>query len=153
MKLFNSFYNNEAIASIALGYFIKIHKVSEISKLFLVLPFVLHEPSLRKLKGNSYKRSLEEFIVKNSECIINFNTRYIDCLTLTINALTILQQAQIIHLKDNNVYYNNQSQFLPGKAIQHSKRAYNICKAINELDVLLKQDTASAFYSKLKIEL
>ena len=75
-KNIGSIYNNEAIASLALGLCIRNLKVISIPKTMLILAFLLHEPTAKKLRSISLKRSLEEFVLKNPEVVMGFNWIY-----------------------------------------------------------------------------
>jgi hypothetical protein len=149
----NSLYNNEAIASTALAYCFNELKVVEYSKVFLILPFVLHEPTARRLRGQTNKRSLEEFIVKAPECFITFNARYQDFLTLTINSIIILYEANVISIKNDLIYFNNQANYSPFESRSSSNRAENIQKALDSLCLLFGTESTSSFYLKLKVQL
>lgn len=153
MKETGYLYNNEAIACVAIGYFLKQHRMISMSKILFVLPFVLHEPTVKKLRNRSYKRSLEEFILKNPECFINFNARFLDFLPLAINALTILSEIGIAKIKGEKIFYNYNSLFSPDKSNEIGNRAKNILPAIDRLDELMKEQDVNSFYLKLKIEL
>jgi len=148
----NFIFNNEAISTVCIGYFINNLKVVSIPKILLVLPFVLHEPTVKKLRGNSLKRSLEEFILKNPEVIANFNARFIDLLPLAVNSITILKELSIIKL-DRNFAYLNQDNFHPDRYRNIGERMKNIFKAIDALCELMIESDINSFYLNLKIEL
>lgn len=149
----NSLYNNEAIASTALAYCFNELNVIEYSKAFLILPFVLHEPTARRLRGQTNKRSLEEFIVKAPECFITFNARYQDNLVLTVNSIIILYEANVISIKNDIIYFNSQADYSPFKSRSSSKRAEDIQKALDSLCVLFAAESTASFYLKLKVQL
>lgn len=149
----SSLYNNEAIASTALAYCFNELKTVEYSKAFLILPFILHEPTARRLRGQTNKRSLEEFIVKAPECFITFNARYQDFLILTINSITILYEANVISIKNDAIYFNHLANYSPFKSRSNSKRAEDIQKALDSLCILFKTEPTSSFYLKLKVQL
>lgn len=153
MKQSNSLYNNEAIAVFAIGLFLKIHKTIEIPKILFVLPFILHEPTLKKIRSKSYMRSLEEFVIKNPECIINFNSRFLDNLPLTTNSITILNDLEIIRIEKTFIHFNEHSGFNPPPTYKIGKRAQDMFKAIEGLSELMKIEDVNSFYIKLKIEL
>jgi len=148
-----SINNNEAIASVALGYLIKVYGTISAAKAMLVLPFVLHPPTVRKLRGNSLKRSLEEFVVKNPECFISFNARFVDYLPLSVNAVTILQEMNVIEILRDQLNYNYKSAFSPEYTRQVGKRAGDFFTAIDVLADLLRGQSENSLYLKLKIEL
>ena len=151
---FNSYlYNNEALASIALGYFLKKQGIISIAKVLLVLPFVLHEPTVKKLKCQSFKRSLEEFILKHPECLLNFNGRFLDFLPLAINALTLLNAMKVIRIKRDMICFNYDSSFFHEYPKNIGARANNMFPAIDVLYELMQDQNINSFYLKLKIEL
>ncbi|MCT4588906.1 MAG: DUF6521 family protein [Carboxylicivirga sp.] len=153
MKKSAYLYNNEGLASVAIGYFMKLQGITTLTKALLILPFVFHEPTVRKLKGRSYKRSLEEFIVKNPECIINFNMRFQDFLPITINSISILNDINVIRIVNDSLHFNYENDFSPELSSSIGSRAKNIFKAIDVLNELMKDQDSSSFYLKLKIEL
>lgn len=144
-------YNNEAIACVAIGYLLRTHKMLPIAKLVLILPFVLHEPTCKKLRGRSNKRSLEEFILKNPECVMNFSARYLDFLPLSINAVTILYEMGVINIKGNKVHYNHSSSFHPERFELIGQRARNIFPALDSLHEIMQSQDVNSFYLKLNI--
>lgn len=143
-------FNNEAIASVAFGYFISINKQVSFAKAVLFFPFVLHDLTVKRLNSSSYKRSIEEFIVQYPSCLVNFNTRFLDFLPLAINSITILNEAKVITIHQDEILYNDESNFLPKSA---GKRIEKIIKATEALSILLMQEKTSSLYLKLKIRL
>ena len=144
-------YNNEALASVALGYFLKRYGTISIAKLMLVLPFVLHNPTVRNLRSKSNKRSLEEFIIKHPECLINFNTRYFDFLPVSINTITILSEMGVLIIKSDKICYNQYSSFAPENSNKIGDRAKNMFPAIDVLVDLMHGQDVNSFYLKLKV--
>lgn len=153
MKQSGYLYNNEALACVAIGYFLKRHNMISIAKLLFVLPFVLHEPTVKKLRNRSYKRSLEEFILKNSDCLINFNRRFYDFMPLTINAITILKEMKVLNIKGSKIYYNHHSSFSPENYYKIGKRADDLFVAVDVLNGIMDGQDVNSFYLKLKIEI
>ncbi|MEJ5092716.1 hypothetical protein GEO21_21975 [Sphingobacterium faecium] len=149
-----SITNNEALATIALGYLFKIHGPISAAKAVLILPFIFHPPTVKKLRNNSEKRSLEEFILKNPECFFSFNARFIDQLAVSINAITILQEIQVISILRDKINFNCNSKFEP-EYFQRKigKRASNFLYAIEKLSDLFIDQNENSLYLKLKIEL
>lgn len=145
-------FNNEAIASISIGYFLRIHGSVEITKLLFILPFVLHEPTVKRLRNQAFKRSLDEFILKNPDVILGFNARYFAYLPLSMNSLTILKEMEIISVEKDIIKFNYKSRFDPEYAPVGS-RAIQLFGAIDNLCQLMIYETSSSFYQKLKITL
>lgn len=146
----NYIYNNEAIATLAICSFLKVHQEIDISTSILILPFLLHEPTVRQLNSNSNKRSIEEFLSNYPESLVNFNTRILDLLPLSINAITILNDAEIIEIKTNKISYQNNRSFQPSKS---GKRSERIIRASNSLSNLFMNEKESSLYLKLKVQL
>lgn len=146
-------YNNEAISTIALGYFISKVKVISIPKLMLILPFVLHEQTLRQLNNNSINRSLEELIIKKPLLLSNFNSRFKDFLPLSINSVTILYELQIIKIDRDYIYFNEDSNFNYRDLKEIGERAKKILKGIDSLKEIITKTDNNSLYLTLKIEL
>ncbi len=146
-------YNNEAISTIALGYFISKVKVISIPKLMLILPFVLHEQTLKQLNNNSINRSLEELIIKKPLLLSNFNSRFKDFLPLSINSVTILYELQIIKIDRDFIYFNEDSNFNNRDLKGIGERAKKILKGIDSLKEIITKTDNNSLYLTLKIEL
>jgi hypothetical protein len=148
----NTIYNNEAIAAVAIGYFMQGHTKIEHAKALFVLPFVLHDPTANRLRSRSYKRSLEEFIVSNVDCVINFNDRFIEYLPLTINAITILEAINVIKIDKHYLHFNNTNLvFNPQYDSSLGDRAKKVMKAVDGLREIMFLEDTSSFYLKLKV--
>ena len=146
-------YNNEAISTIALGYFMSRVKVISIPKFMLVLPFVLHEQTLRQLNNNSINRSLEELIIKKPLLLSNFNSRFKDFLPLSINSVTILNELQVIKLDRKYIYYNEDSNFRTRELKDIGNRIQKIIKGIDSLIEIITNIDNNSLYLTLKVEL
>lgn len=146
-------YNNEAISSIALGYFMSKVGVISINKFMLVLPFVLHEQTLKQLNNNSINRSLEELIIKKPLLLSNFNSRFKDFLILSTNSVTILNELEVIKLDRKFIYYNEQSSFNKNNMRDIGKRIDKIMKGIDNLINIITAQDSNSLYLILKIEL
>lgn len=152
-RIFLNSSNNEAIAAVSLGYFVKIYGPVSISKLLLFLPIILHSQSVKKLRGNSFKRSIEEFILKNPECFTTFNARYFHYLPLSINAVTILYEAKIVEILKDQISISSGTTFLPEETKSIGKRTLDSFAAIERVAEMFADQTAASLYLKLKIEL
>ncbi len=97
---------------------------------------------------------MEEFIIKNVDCIINFNSRFEDYLPLTINSITILREIGLINIDRHNISFNNagpELKSLTGKNL--GSRIQDIFKANEFLSDLMKVEKVNSFYLKLRIAL
>jgi hypothetical protein len=146
-------YNNEAISTIALGYFMSKVGAISIPKFMLVLPFVLHEQTLKQLNNNSINRSLEELIIKKPLILSNFNSRFKDFLPLSINSITILNELDIIELDREYIYFNEKSLFNQRDLNQIGNRIKKIMKGIDNLIEIITTHDNNSLYLTLKIEL
>lgn len=146
-------YNNEAISTIALGYFMSKVGVISIPKFMLVLPFVLHEQTLKQLNNNSINRSLEELIIKKPLILSNFNSRFKDFLPLSINSITILNELDIIELDREYIYFNQISLFNQRDLNEIGNRVKKIMKGIDSLIEIITNHDNNSLYLTLKIEL
>jgi len=146
-------HNNEALAAVSIGHFLSLQRQIEFSKLLFILPFVLHEPSVKRLRSSSYKRSLEEFIIKNIDCVINFNSRFEDYLPVTVNSVTILREIGVISVDGTLIRFNPDFEelFLPEENDSVGDRASDIFKANKSLHKLMQIETTESFYLKLRI--
>ena len=154
MKLTSaSINNNEALATVAIGYLLKLSGTMTAAKAMLILPFIFHPPTVRKLRGNSLKRSLEELIVKNPECFISFNARFVDYLPLSVNAVTILQETNLVTVLRDQITFNYATDFSPEYTRKIGKRAGDFLPAIEALSDIFKEQSENSLYLKLKIEL
>lgn len=146
-------YNNEAISTIALGYFMSKVGVISIPKFMLVLPFVLHEQTLKQLNNNSINRSLEELMIKKPLILSNFNSRFKDFLPITTNSVTILNELGIIKLDRQYIYFNEESNFNNRELNEIGTRVKKIMKGIDSLIEIIANNDTNSLYLTLKIEL
>lgn len=146
-------YNNEAISAIALGYFMSRVRVISIPKFMLILPFVLHEQTLRQLNNNSINRSLEELITKKPLLLSNFNSRFKDFLPLSINSVTILNELQIIKVDRKYIYFNRDSDFKSSDLKDIGTRIQKIMRGLDRLIEIITSMDNNSLYLTLKIEL
>jgi hypothetical protein len=150
MKL--STYNNEALASVCLGYYSSLVTEVSIAKVMIVLPFILHEQTARRLRGNSNKRSLDEFIIGNTDCLINFNKRFIDFLPVSVNAVIMLGEMDIVIISSKTIIFNrDKTKFNPHQAMNLGKRARTLLSSIESLEPILSYEKDWSAYLKLKI--
>ncbi len=146
----NYLYNNEAVSTVAIGHFIRTHKMVDIATILMILPFVLHEPSVKRLNSIANKRSLEEFIVMYPDCLVNLNSRFLDFLPLAINAITILSEGKTIQINRDKVFFIGDEEYNLEKS---GKRIQKNVKANMALSSLFELEKTSNIFLKLKIQL
>lgn len=147
-------YNNEALATVCLGYYLLLATEVSHAKATIILPFVLHEQTARRLRGNSNRRSLDEFILGNTDCLVNFNKRYFDYLPVSVNAITLLSEMGIVNLTARTIIFNtNTTRFNPYAAANLGKRAKSLLNSIEGLVPVLSHEEDWSVYLKLKIVL
>ena len=146
-------YNNEALAAVTLGYFISLHEEVVYTKLLLILPFIFHEQTARKLRGTSHKKSLDEFIIGNIDCMSDFNRRFQEFLPVCINAIILLSEMKVVTMKFDRVSFNRgQTNFNPSVTSSLvGKRAMALFTSLDNLTDILKSEDSIGTYLKLKI--
>ena len=108
---------------------------------------------MKVLKSKSTKRSLEEFIIKNLDVITNFNSRFEDYLPLSINCLTLLVESKIVRLEGCNVIFNDSDKDHFAATNSLGSRANDIFLANEIVSQLMKIESTSSFYLKLRVVL
>lgn len=147
-----STYNNEALASVCLGYYSMLSSDISHSKAMIILPFIFHEQTAKRLRGTSNKRSLDEFILGNTDCLINFNKRFIDFLPISVNAVIMLNEMSIVKLSSRNISFNTgETRFNPHAASNIGKRTRALLTSIENLVPILSPEEDWFAYLKLKI--
>ncbi len=152
MKEVNSFYNNELITAIAILSALKKAKTLEISKILLIQPLLSYAGVLSFVKKGTVKvRSIEELIIKRNITFTNFNKRYFESLSLSINSIFLLEQLNLIIIDDNKLIHSEIQFDFGHKTL--GKRAKEVISAANNLAEMLKREDASNLYLSLRIEL
>ena len=144
-----NYYNNLSVGIISLGFVLNKSKTLPLSKLFLILPFVTHSELLTYLARQSTKiQSIEKLIVDKTVCFSNFNKRYYDALTLTVEAIEYLNDLDYIQIKNGRVTLLKDFNYDKNMG----KRAEKIHKISTNIAKILK-DRADNLYLNLRIEL
>ncbi|MFK5970837.1 MAG: DUF6521 family protein [Candidatus Marithrix sp.] len=144
-----NYYNNLGIGIISIGFVLKKAKTFPLSKLFLILPFVTHSELLTYLAKQSTKiQSIEKLIVDKTVCFSNFNKRYYDALTLTVEAIEYLNDLEYIQIENGSVMLLKDFNYDKNMG----KRAEKIHKTSTNIAKILK-DRADILYLNLRIEL
>jgi hypothetical protein len=102
-------YNNEALASCIFLSILNKKESIEISRLFLVLPFILDDRTVNYLSDKILLDKieyLEELIDKKPRYFVSFNKRYLSFLPVSINALKILYNTKQIVISGKYIEKN-----------------------------------------------
>lgn len=135
-------YNNEALCCVGIISTLNNIKKLNYAKIFLVAPLIFNSQFIRFLNSNSDIKSIEDLTIKKGYLFTKFDSQYKESILLTIKALLILENANIISI-DNNIVYLNQSVEFDEKQI--GKRGTTIKKASRKLSKLLSEDDAKLY--------
>lgn len=152
MKELNSFYNNELITGIAILSALKKAKTLEISKALLIQPLLSYSGILNFVKKGTVKiRSIEELIIKRNITFTNFNKRYFENLSLSINSIFLLKQLKLIAIEGNKLIRTEEQFDFDNNAL--GDRAKEVISAASNLAEMIKREDASNLYLSLRIEI
>lgn len=152
MKELNSFYNNELITGIAILSALKKAKTLEISKALLIQPLLSYTGVLNFVKKRTVKvRSIEELIVKRNITFTNFNRRYFESLSLSIDSIFLLKQLKLIIIEGNKLICTDEQFNFENSTL--GDRAKEVISAASNLADMLKREDASNLYLSLRIEI
>lgn len=135
-------YNNEALCCVGIISTLNNIKKLNYAKIFLVAPLIFNSQFIRFLNSNSDIKSIEDLTIKKGYLFTKFDSQYKESILLTIKALLILENANIISI-NNNIVYLNQSVEFDEKQI--GKRGTTIKKASRKLSKLLSEDDAKLY--------
>jgi hypothetical protein len=142
---------NEAIFAFSIIEVLKHCKSLPVSKVTLIPAFLQSKITVNNLKrANSRIRSIEELISFSPFIVTGFNNRYIDTLSITTNAITILLDSNILQLDNQNLKYNPESKFELSPNFSQGK---NIVKSSEKLANILLNENNYELFLKLRIRL
>lgn len=144
----NYFYNNIGISSLAILYTLKNYKKGlELSKLFLIIPFVSNNTLVTYLSRKNIEiLSLDSLIIEKNHLFVNFNSLYKENITLTLNTLQFLNDIKIIKFKNNKVFLDKEMTYHKDMG----KRCEKIYEASKNLAKLLEEKNEK-IYLNLRI--
>lgn len=143
-------YNNEAIACSTIILVLQEVTRLDISKLCLILPFLLDEKTVSLLEKNmDNNMSMSEIIANNPNCFSSFNRRYIALLPVLINSTTILYDAKIVKIFHKEIQYS----FTNIDFKDCGDRFYRISKVSSYFAEILNGAKTIDLYKALKIQL
>lgn len=141
-------YNNEAIACCVLYSVVRIIKAIDYSKYCLILPFLLDDRTIIKLK-ESDASTIEEFIKQNIDIFGNFNQRYLSLLPITINSSIMLSDFHIIRINDDiSLMSDSELDFSDS-----GDRLGKILSVVDKFCIMFAGANASNVYKLLNIDL
>ncbi len=143
-------YNNEAIASSSLLLFLQKTNGVNMARLSVVIPFLLDDRTINALLKNKNENcSLESFIDDNKRVFATFNRRYLTLLPVFINALTVLNELQLIEVSQNSIKLKREiNQF-----VEMGNRFDTICMAVDRFSNLIKNKEDVELFKILNIQL
>ena len=143
-------YNNEAIACSTIILVLQEVTRLDISKLCLVLPFLLDEKTVSLLEKNLDNGMLMNDIISNNpNCFSSFNRRYVALLPILINSITILYDAHIIKVFRKEILYS----FTNINFNDCGERFNRIRKISSSFAMILNNTQTTELYKALKIQL
>ena len=152
MNEINSFYNNELLTGISILAVLKKNGSLEISKALLIHPILSYTEVLKYVKRSNVRiRSIEELIVKYNIKFTNFNTRYLENLSLSINSILLLKQLKLIEIEGNRLIHSSTDFDFKDKSL--SGRANELMLASINISEMLKREDVSNLYLSLRIEI
>ncbi|TVZ22269.1 hypothetical protein JM84_1160 [Dokdonia sp. Hel_I_63] len=142
-------YNNIGIASIAIHSVLSLSQELSLSEVLLIMPLFSSKSLTAHLSRKTTEiKSIEKLISEKTTLFSNFNKRYYDTLTNSLNAVQFLIETNKISIIDGNLM-NNQH-FMFDKSM--GKRADKIYSASENVSKLLIENTEK-LYLNLRIEL
>lgn len=149
--MIHSLFNNIGISSIgicAILPYLPGRKLS-LTKAMLVMPLVTNSELLNYVarKGVATK-GIEKLIIENPACFSNFNDRFYDSLTTSINGVQFLINIDAVRFDGESVFAKRTIDYNDGMG----ERAKKIFSAAQNLASLL-HDSDENLYLNLRVEL
>lgn len=128
-------YNNIGIGSVALATVMNEIKSLSISKALLVLPLIIHQPTLQLLANKRTSIKGSAALASNyPRLLTNFNQRYYSTLPLTLNSIQLLISLNYVEFNNNlelkNLIYVDKE--FGDRSIKISKAAPKIAELLQE---------------------
>lgn len=143
-------YNNEAIASSVLLFFLQKTNGVNMARLSVVIPFLLDDRTISALQKHEAKNcTLDSFVNDNKRVFATFNRRYLALLPVFINALTVLNELQLIEVVQNSIKLKREID----RTVDMGSRFNTICMAIDRFSNLIKNIEDVELFKILNIQL
>ena len=142
-------YNNLGICSLSIALTLQHVDRLSLSRALLIMPIIAHEELLQYMaRKTTHFNSIEQLIVRKPECFLNFNARFYDGLTVSINAIQFLSELALIKVESGDM--------ISIETLNYEKsmgeRAQKIFNASSRIADFVGSDTAN-LYTNLRIEL
>lgn len=143
-------YNNEIIGIVAMISILKPLEKISISKAMLILPLILHDPTMNYLqRGNVEIRSIDQLVADKFQFLLNFNNRFSSMLPISLNCLYLLEKMNHIKIEDGYIYIKNEINLNVKKL---GKRGMKIYKSSSNMRNIFDASD-SYLYLQLRVEL
>ena len=141
--------NNLAFAALAIAIIIEKSKKLELTKALLIMPILANKELLSYLaNGNITIKSLDKLIIDKLHCFSNFNKRYYDNLSTSINALQFLSEIDLISIENSHVVSKEKIENISSMGSRLNKAS----KASDNITRIFNEDSSN-LYLNLRIEL
>lgn len=148
----NSIQNNELIFGLAIiSILSKVEKLS-ISKSLLINPILSFKKTRYNLKNKKvHIRSIYELVSKDHSLLTNFNQRYIEYLNISINAIFLMKELELIDVNGSNlIFIGNKFDFGHKSLGWYYKERFECSEKLSKI---LNEEDVSNLYLYLQIEL
>jgi hypothetical protein len=145
----NSLFNNVGIEALSIAFVLNHQIELQTAKALLIPPIAAHGALLSHLARASTKiLSFEKYLIEHLSNFSNFNDRYYDSLTTTMNAIQLLNELEMVEIKGSIMKKVRKIDFENSMG----KRAEKVFKAAPNISKLLS-DSSDKLYLNLRIEL
>jgi hypothetical protein len=142
-------YNNLGICSLSIAFTLQHVNCLSLSQTVLIMPIIAHEELLKYMaRKTTHFNSIEQLIVRKPEYFLNFNARFYDGITVSLNSIQFLYEMDLVNFEGGYVLSKEKIDFENSMG----KRAEYIFKASN-LIARFVSSNASNLYTNLRIEL
>ena len=147
-------YNNIGFSLISFLSIIKNMNSLEYSKSLLILPIVLHDPLINYLKdGRTVIKGIEDLILSKVEYFLNYNDRYFNYLSMSLNTIMFAEKMSYIKIEDNKIIpIKEEIEKINFNDNELGNRTKNVYKASNNIVKILQEDVKELYF-KLMVEI
>ncbi|MGF2614605.1 hypothetical protein FZC84_20575 [Rossellomorea vietnamensis] len=143
-------YNNEIIGIVAMLSILKTSEKISFSKAMLILPLILHDPTMNYLqRGNVRIKSIDQLVADKYHLLVNFNNRFSSMLPISLNCIYLLEKMNHISVKDG---YISKLKEIDLNEEKLGKRGMKIYKSSYNMRNILDA-SESYLYLQLRVEL